>query len=229
MMSEERRRKIGAANKITAKRYWDSLTENQKLKTGSAKTWFQKGQTPWVKGKKATLETKKKQSHSATLRFQTQKHPHEGTHRSDATKKLLRDARLRQDPMNFRETTPEKIMKQILKKLGVKFEKQKSISEPVCIPDFYVNNTKTCIFVDGDYWHCNPNDYIRKKKLCPGFKPNDQITGNLIAKDKWARDKKITRQLKKKGYNIIRFWESELENYREKCIQKLCKLILDNS
>ena len=32
-------------------------------------------------------------------------------------------------------------------------------------------------------------------------------------------------ELKKKGYNIIRFWESELENYREKCIQKLCEFL----
>ena len=229
MTSEETKRKIGAANKITAKRYWDSLTESQKIKTGSAKTWFQKGQVSHNKGKKATLETRKKQSHSATLRFQTQKHPHEGTHRSDATKKLLREARLRQDPMNFRETVGEKIMKQILKNLGIKFEKQKSMrSDPVCITDFYVN-PKMCIFVDGDYWHCNPNDYVRKKKLCPGFKPNDQISGKKYAKDKWARDKKITYVLRKKGYRVIRFWESELENYREKCIQKLCKLILDSS
>jgi len=220
MMSEERRRKIGAANKITAKRYWDSLTENQKLKTGSAKTWFRKGQTPWVKGKKATLETRKRQSHSATLRFQTQKHPHEGKPRSDATKKLLREARLRQDPMSFKETFPEKIMKQILKKLRVNFENQKSISEPVCIPDFFIE-PNLCIFVDGDYWHCNPNNYIRKKKLCLGFKSNDQISGKKFAKDKWANDKKVVRELEKKGYRVIRFWASELENNPEKCIQKV--------
>ena len=112
MTSEKTKRKIGAANKITAKRYWDSLTE------------IQKGQVSYNKGKKATLETRKKQSHSATLRFQTQKHPHEGTHRSDTTKKLLREARLRQSPMSFKETVPEKIMNEILKNLGIKFEKQ---------------------------------------------------------------------------------------------------------
>ena len=70
-----------------------------------------------------------------------------------------------------------------------------------------------------------PNDYIHKKKLCTGFKPNDQISGKKYAKDKWASDKKITRKLKKKGYKVIRFWESELENYQEKCLQKLASLI----
>ena len=107
MTSEETNRKIGASNKITAKRYWDSLTESQKIKTGSAKTWFQKGQVSHNKGKMTPLKTRKKQSHSATLRFQTQKHTHEGTHRSNATKKLLREARLRQSPMSFKETAPE--------------------------------------------------------------------------------------------------------------------------
>jgi len=224
LTSEKTKRKIGDANKITAKRFWENLTENEKAERISGPGFFKKGQISHNKGKKTPLKTRKKQSHSATLRFQTQKHPHDGTHRSDATKKLLREARLRQSPMSFRETVPEKIMNKILKNAGIKFEKQKSISDPVCITDFYVN-PKTCIFVDGDYWHANPNDYVRKKKLCPGFKPNDQITGKKYAKDKWARDKKITQQLKKKGYRVIRFWESELENYREKCLQKMYSIL----
>ena len=116
-------------------------------------------------------------------------------------------------------------MKQILKKLGVKFEKQKSISEPVCIPDFYVNNTKTCIFVDGDYWHANPNDYVRKKKLCPGFKPNDQITGKKYAKEKWSRDKDVNDRLKKDGYTVLRLWQSELEQHPEECLKKIIKVM----
>ena len=47
-VSKKTKRKIGAANKITAKRYWDSLTESQKTKTGSAKTWFQKGEDSFI-------------------------------------------------------------------------------------------------------------------------------------------------------------------------------------
>ena len=96
--SEETRKKIGESNKITAKRFWKSLTKEEKAKRIKKPGFFKKGQTPWVKGKKATSETRKKQSHSALLRFQTQKHPHQGTHRSEKTKQLLREARIRQKP-----------------------------------------------------------------------------------------------------------------------------------
>ena len=90
--------------------------------------------------------------------------------------------------------------------------------------DLYIE-PKICVFLDGDYWHCNPNDYVYKKKLNPGFKPNDQISGKKYAKDVWVKDKKITRGLRKKGYSVLRFWQSELETEKEKCLQKIIKAI----
>ena len=221
MTSEKTKRKIGAANKITAKRYWDSLTQSQKIKTGSAKTWFQKGQVSHNKGKKTPLKTRKKQSHSATLRFQTQKHPHQGTHRSVATKKLLREARLRQKPM--KNTVPEKLMRKMLKELGIKFEEQIGIKEPPCQPDFFIQ-PNILIFADGDFIHANPKPHLipsRSSTMSPGYKPDKILFRNTTAKDKWLQDRKITTGLKKKGYKVLRFWHSELENNREKCIQKM--------
>ena len=162
-------------------------------------------------------------SASATLRFQTQKHPHQGTHRSEKTKRLLREARLRQKPTKG-ETWPEKFAAKMLKKVKITFEKQKSFRNPPCIVDLYIE-PKICVFLDGDYWHCNPNDYVYKKKLNPGFKPNDQISGKKYAKDVWVKDKKITRGLRKKGYSVLRFWQSELETEKEKCLQKIIKAI----
>ena len=47
------RKRIGAKNKITGKRFWESMTESQKRKTSQSKTWFTKGQAPHNKGKKA--------------------------------------------------------------------------------------------------------------------------------------------------------------------------------
>lgn len=221
--SEETRRKIGAANKIASKRFWIKLTKEEKAERIKKPGFFKKGQTPWVKGKKATPETRKKQSRSALHRFQTQKHPHQGTHRSEITKQKLREARLRQKPPKG-ETWPEKTLAKMLKKQKISFEKQKSFRNPYCIFDFYVE-PKVSIFTDGDYWHCNPNDYIYKKKLNSGFKPNDQISGKKYAKDMWARDKKITRELTKKGYAVIRIWQSELETAPEKCLKKILKAI----
>ena len=221
--TEETRKRIGAKNKITAKRFWESMTKSQKQNSALAKNWFVKGQVSHNKGKKASITTRKKQSRSATIRFQTQKHPHQGTHRSEKTKRLLREARLRQKPTKD-ETWPEKFAAKMLKKEKITFEKQKSFRNPPCIADLYIE-PKICVFLDGDYWHCNPNDYVYKKKLNPGFKPNDQISGKKYAKDVWVKDKKITRGLRKKGYSVLRFWQSELETEKEKCLQKIIKAI----
>ena len=45
------RDEIGSSNKLTAKQFWNSLSESQKKKTRSAKTWFKKGQASHNKGK----------------------------------------------------------------------------------------------------------------------------------------------------------------------------------
>ena len=224
--TEETRKKIGAKNKITAKRFWENMTESQKKEWEEkfSPTWYKKGQVSPMKGKKITSSKhKRRMSASATLRFQTQKHPHQGTHRSEKTKRLLREARLRQKPTKD-ETWPEKFAAKMLKKEKITFEKQKSFRNPPCIVDLYIE-PKICIFLDGDYWHCNLNDYVYKKKLNPGFKPNDQISGKKYAKDVWVKDKKITRGLRKKGYSVLRFWQSELETEKEKCLQKIIKAI----
>ena len=220
------RKRIGVKNKITGKQFWESMTESQKRKTSQSKTWFKKGQTPHNKGKKPILKTRKRMSASATLRFQTQKHPHQGTHRSEKTKQLLREARIRQKPPK-KPTWPERFVAKMLETERIPFEKQKGFRNPYCVFDFYIE-PKICIFTDGDYYHCNPKDYIYKKKLYPGFKPNDQIVGKKYAKDKWARDKKITRELRKKGYTVIRIWQSELETEPEKCLQKIIKIIKES-
>ena len=217
------KKRIGAKNKITAKRHWESMTKSQKQKSALAKNWFVKGQAPHNKGKKPKLKTRKRMSASATLRFQTQKHPHQGTHRSEKTKQLLREARIRQKPPK-KPTWPERFVAKMLETERIPFEKQKGFRNPYCVFDFYIE-PKICIFTDGDYYHCNPKDYIYKKKLYPGFKPNDRYVGKKYAKDKWASDKKITRELRKKGYTVIRIWQSELETEPKKCLQKILKAI----
>ena len=223
--SEETRKKIGESNKITANRFWKSLTKEEKAKRIKKPGFFKKGQTPWVKGKKATSETRKKQSHSALLRFQTQKHPHQGTHRSEETKEKLRKARLQQKPM--KNTVPEKLMRKMLKGIEIKFEEQKGIKKPACQPDFYLK-PKICIFVDGDFTHANPKPHLipsRSSKVSPGYKPDKILFRNITAKDMWKRDRSITRQLKKEGYKVLRFWHSELETTPNKCIKKILKIV----
>ena len=68
-------------------------------------------------------------------------------------------------------------MKKLLNEIGIEW-KHKGVLRAQ--PDIFIE-PNICIFVDGDYWHCNPNDYVYKKKLFPGFRPNDQITGKTVS------------------------------------------------
>lgn len=83
-----------------------------------------------------------------------------------------------------RETSIEKIVRELLESLGVTFECQKVIDR--CIVDFYFPNEKRIIETDGDYWHSIP--------------------------EVKARDERKDAYLKKYGYEILRLTETEVHN-----------------
>jgi G:T-mismatch repair DNA endonuclease (very short patch repair protein) len=105
-----------------------------------------------------------------------------------------------QDPEYIRkvhvchDTKPERIVEQMLKELGIEYEKQKPIFG---IPDFFVE-PNYCIFVDGDYWHSQP----------------EQI----------ERDKEVNERLTKQGYVVLRFWEHEVYEKPERIREVLKNL-----
>ena len=226
--TEETRRKIGAKNKLVVKLFWKNMTKSQKKEWEEkfSPTWYKKGQVSPMKGKKITSSKhKRRMSVSAKHRFQTQKHPMEGKRHDKATRKLILEARLKQKPM--KNTIPEKLMRKMLKDLGIRFEEQIGIKEPACQPDFFIQ-PNILIFTDGDRIHTNPNPHLipsRSKKIYPGYKDDYKLFRNITAKDMWARDRRITRGLKKEGYKVLRFWHSELETENEKCLQKILKAI----
>ena len=228
--TEETRRKIGAKNKLAIKLFWKNMTESQKKewKEKFSPTWYKKGQVSPMKGKKITSSKhKRRMSASATLRFQTQKHPMEGKRHDKATRKLILEARLKQKPT--KNTVPEKLMRKMLKDLGIRFEEQIGIKEPACQPDFFIQ-PNILIFSDGDYIHANPNPFLlpRSSKIHPGYKDDAKYFRNKTMKDKRRQDQRITRGLKKEGYKVLRFWQSELENNREKCLQEIIEAIKES-
>ena len=220
--TEETRRKIGAKNKLAVKLFWKNMTESQKKewKEKFSPTWYKKGQVSPMKGKKITSSKhKRRMSASATLRFQTQKHPMEGKRHDKATRKLILEARLKQKPT--KNTVPEKLMRKMLKDLGIRFEEQIGIKEPACQPDFFIQ-PNILIFSDGDYIHANPNPFLlpRSSKIHPGYKDDAKYFRNKTMKDKRRQDQRITRGLKKEGYKVLRFWHSALETEKEKLINR---------
>lgn len=70
--------------------------------------------------------------------------------------------------------------------------------------DFYLPDYNLIFEVDGDYWHANPKLYSENQLiLYPGGKL-------VLAKDKWKKDFDRDIIIKSHGYNIIRMFESDI-------------------
>lgn len=80
-------------------------------------------------------------------------------------------------------------------------------------PDFASKKHKIAVFVDGDFWH--------------GY--NWKVLGKVPPKKYWQekiqknidRAKRYNRILRKKGWNVLRFWEHEIMKNPKKCVTKL--------
>lgn len=84
-------------------------------------------------------------------------------------------------------------------------------------PDFVFPKNRLAVFVDGCFWHgckrnCRPapsnNEFWRKK-----------IEANI------RRDRLVTRELRKKGWTVLRIWEHELRSQRDAPIRRIMRCL----
>jgi len=71
-------------------------------------------------------------------------------------------------------------------------------------PDFVFRKERIAVFVDGCFWHGCP---VHGRK--PGS--NQEYWGPKLLRNR-ARDRRVTRELKKLGWKVIRIWEHDLKN-----------------
>jgi DNA mismatch endonuclease (patch repair protein) len=124
--------------------------------------------------------------------------------RSDLMRKIRSD-----------KTTPEILLQKALRKEKIKFRKN-------CVtvtgkPDIALIDKKIVIFVDGEFWH--GYRWKQKKKK---IKDNRDYWIPKIERN-IARDRKNNRELRKSGWQVIRFWQHQLIKDLPKCIQKIKK------
>ena len=79
-----------------------------------------------------------------------------------------------------------------------------TIFKPVVRPDFCFPHPKLAVFVDGCFWHGCPKCY-RQPKSRKGFWSAKVLRNR-------ERDAFQTRQLKRKGWRVIRIWEHQLQS-----------------
>ena len=86
-------------------------------------------------------------------------------------------------------------------------------------PDIVMRKYKIVIFCDSEFWH--GKDWpIRKKEIHSNKKFwHDKIEANI------RRDKFVSKQLKKEGWTVIRFWGKDIIKNTDKCVAKIIKSI----
>lgn len=72
-------------------------------------------------------------------------------------------------------------------------------------PDIVLKKYRTCIFINGCFWHGHNCIEFRKPKS------NEEYWNNKIEKNK-IRDKEAQQRLAKLGWHCITIWECDLKN-----------------
>lgn len=118
-----------------------------------------------------------------------------------------------------KNTEPELLLGKALWSFGIRYRKHYKITGK---PDFVIVKTRIAIFCDGDYWHGN-NWRVRKlKNRNEEFSSYNDFWINKISSN-INRDKKVNRELRKEGWTVIRFWESQIRKSSSKCAEKVLK------
>jgi DNA mismatch endonuclease (patch repair protein) len=74
-------------------------------------------------------------------------------------------------------------------------------------PDFVFPKLKLAVFVDGCFWHGCPRHAVKPKQ-------NAAFWRKKIAANQ-ARDRVVTRTLRRRGWRVLRIWEHELARRNE--------------
>jgi len=75
-------------------------------------------------------------------------------------------------------------------------------------PDFVFIKLRVAVFVDGCFWHGCPLHATQPKNNAAFWRK--KLSGNK------ARDRLVTRTLRKRGWHVLRIWEHELASKDEK-------------
>jgi len=115
-----------------------------------------------------------------------------------------------------KNTSLDLAMKKALRKAGIKF---KMYPKMIGSPDFLVGD-RTVIFCDSSFWHGRNWTELRSQ-LQRGS--NSSYWVKHIARN-IKRDRIVTRTLRKFGYQVVRFWESDIYERPQTCLRKLKRI-----
>lgn len=104
----------------------------------------------------------------------------------------------------------EATMRRLLRQSGILFRAQ---PHQFGKPDFWIVGTNILLFCDSSFWHgrsLRPAQFTRNRQLWV-----TKIRRNI------QRDKTVTRLLRRQGWRVLRFWDSEIVGKPEKVVEKI--------
>ena len=102
-------------------------------------------------------------------------------------------------------TTTELRLLRLFQKAGVKGWRRKFPLSGK--PDFAFPQSKVAVFVDGCFWHGCPKHATKPRNNAAFWRRK------LVANQ--ARDRRVTRTLRRGGWRVLRIWEHELARKNE--------------
>jgi len=114
-------------------------------------------------------------------------------------------------------TSLEKGMESILKSLRIMYQKQPNLQGH---PDFRISGTNVLIFCDSSFWHG------RREKEITGnaFKKNREFWREKLTENR-KRDNRNNSALRKSGWSVQRFWDTDILKKQDKVINRLKRII----
>ncbi|MCB9844713.1 MAG: DNA mismatch endonuclease Vsr [Phycisphaeraceae bacterium] len=89
-------------------------------------------------------------------------------------------------------------------------------------PDFAWPTEKVAVFVDGCFWH----GHDCGRSVVP--KTNTDRWREKIESNR-ARDRRIARDLRKKGWGVLRVWECQLSKNPDRCVSRIKRALEQSS
>ncbi len=118
-----------------------------------------------------------------------------------------------------RDTAPEVILRRAVWQTGLRY--RVDVATLPGRPDLAFRAARLAVFCDGDFWH--GRDLRRRlRKLAAGHNARywvSKIRGNV------ARDRRTDRVLSNSGWQVLRFWESDVRANPQRAAQAVLRAV----
>jgi len=107
------------------------------------------------------------------------------------------------------ETAHEIALRSAAWRLGLRY--RKNARTVLGVPDLVFPRQRVAVFCDGDFWHGRKWTRL-SSQLLTGTNAaywSAKISSNI------ERDRRVTRTLRRQGWTVLRFWESEIKKKPE--------------